>query len=114
MFFAVAFYIVLADRLAGRGSDVEIASFSRAIIVRLRRYSPRHVSSCRSAQGAPRIQQLSPQNDAQRSLQAQALPLSIGLGATRWLLVEQRGSTIPMPVSRPVRSRRHRPWALTL
>lgn len=44
-----------------------------------------------------KIQQLSPQNDARRSLQAQALTLSIGLAATRWLLVEQRGSTIPMP-----------------
>ena len=33
LFFAVAFcLIVLADRLVGRGSDMEIASFSRAII----------------------------------------------------------------------------------
>lgn len=43
------------------------------------------------------IQGLSPQNDVQRSLQAQALRMSIELGQTRWLLFEQAGSSIPMP-----------------
>lgn len=43
------------------------------------------------------IQQLSPQNDVQRSLQAQALKMSIDLGQTRWLLFEQGGRSIPMP-----------------
>jgi hypothetical protein len=41
------------------------------------------------------IQQLSPQNDAQRSLQAQALGISNDLSQMRWLLVEQKGSSIP-------------------
>lgn len=44
-----------------------------------------------------RIQELSPQNEAQRSLQAQALKISIDIGQTRWLLFEQGGSSIPMP-----------------
>ncbi len=43
-----------------------------------------------------KIQKLSPQNEAQRSLQAQALEISTNLAQTRWLLVEQRGSSIPM------------------
>jgi len=44
-----------------------------------------------------RIQELSPQNEVQRSLQAQALKMSIDLGQTRWLLFEQGGHSIPMP-----------------
>jgi hypothetical protein len=44
-----------------------------------------------------RIQELSPQNEVQRSLQAQALKMSIDIGQTRWLLFEQGGSSIPMP-----------------
>ena len=43
------------------------------------------------------IQDLSPQNEVQRLLQAQALKMSIDLGQTRWLLFEQSGSSIPMP-----------------
>ena len=43
------------------------------------------------------IQGLSPQNEVQRSLQAQALRMCIDLGQTRWLLFEQAGSSIPMP-----------------
>jgi hypothetical protein len=43
------------------------------------------------------IQGLSPQNDAQRALQAQALRLSTDLGRTRWLLFEQRSGSIPLP-----------------
>ncbi len=44
-----------------------------------------------------KIQELSPQNEVQRSLQAQALKMSIDLGQTRWLLFEQGGRSIPMP-----------------
>jgi hypothetical protein len=43
-----------------------------------------------------KILMLSPQSDAQRGLQAQALALSISLGQTRWLLAAQ-GSSIPVP-----------------
>jgi hypothetical protein len=44
-----------------------------------------------------KIQTLSPRNEAQRSLQAQALRISADLQQTRWLLVEQQGGSIPMP-----------------
>jgi len=44
-----------------------------------------------------KIQELSPQNEAQRSLQAQAQKMTIDLGQTRWLMFEQGGSSIPMP-----------------
>jgi hypothetical protein len=43
-----------------------------------------------------KIQELSPQNDAQRSLQAQAFSLAVALGHTRWLMFEQSGGSIPM------------------
>ena len=44
-----------------------------------------------------KIQALSPQNDAQRGLQAQALAISTGLGQTRWMLAGQSGRSIPKP-----------------
>jgi hypothetical protein len=44
-----------------------------------------------------KIQELSPQNDVQRALQAQALKTSIDIGQTRLLLLEQGGRSIPMP-----------------
>ena len=44
-----------------------------------------------------KVQELSPQNEVQRALQAQALKMSIDLGQTRWLLFEQSGRSIPMP-----------------
>jgi hypothetical protein len=48
-----------------------------------------------SAEGLlDRIQALSPKNDAQRSLQAQALSMAIGLGQSRWLLYEQGTASV--------------------
>jgi hypothetical protein len=44
-----------------------------------------------------KIAQLSPQNDTQRSLQAQALKMTTDLGHTRLLLFEQLGSSVPLP-----------------
>jgi Protein of unknown function (DUF4239) len=44
-----------------------------------------------------KIQDLAPKNEAQRSLQAQALKTSIDIGQTRWLLFAQKGSSIPLP-----------------
>lgn len=43
------------------------------------------------------IQQLSPQNDYQRSLMGQVLQISADLGHVRSLLLEQTGGSIPMP-----------------
>ena len=43
------------------------------------------------------IQQLSPENDYQRSLKSQALTTTTDLGHTRFLLFEGFGSSIPLP-----------------
>ena len=43
------------------------------------------------------IQALVPRNDAQRSLQSQALKTAVELAHTRWALFEQNNRTIPMP-----------------
>lgn len=45
-----------------------------------------------------KIQGLSAQNDAQRSIQAQALSIAISLGQTRWLMYEQRATSISIPL----------------
>ena len=45
-----------------------------------------------------KIQELSPKNDTQRTLQAQALNMAIDLGKMRWLMFEQGGSSISMPL----------------
>jgi len=44
------------------------------------------------------LQKLEPQNDAQRSLKAQALAMAADLGQMRWLLFEQAGSSISTPL----------------
>lgn len=44
-----------------------------------------------------RLQELSSQNDAQRSLQARAIKVSTDLAQTRLLLFAQKGNSIPMP-----------------
>jgi hypothetical protein len=43
------------------------------------------------------IQGLAPKNDAQRTLQAQALKTGADIGQMRWLLFTQKGSSIPTP-----------------
>jgi hypothetical protein len=43
-----------------------------------------------------RIQQLSPQTDAQRSLKAQALQIAADIQQARWLLIEQTQASVPM------------------
>ncbi len=45
-----------------------------------------------------RIQDLSPQTDGQKLLHTQALGLAIKLGQTRWLMFEQRSSSVPTPM----------------
>jgi hypothetical protein len=45
-----------------------------------------------------KIQRLSPKDDAQRSMQSQALNIMIGLGQTRWLLAAQRGNSVSLPL----------------
>jgi hypothetical protein len=43
------------------------------------------------------IQELTPHNDFQHSLQSQALQTALEIGQTRSLLVEQTGSSVPIP-----------------
>jgi len=45
-----------------------------------------------------KIQELSPKDDAQRLLQAQALAIAVSVGQTRWLMYEQGATSISMPV----------------
>lgn len=41
-----------------------------------------------------KVQRLSPKDDAQRSMQAQAVNLVMSLGQTRWLMTEQKNNSI--------------------
>jgi hypothetical protein len=45
-----------------------------------------------------KIQELSPKNDTQHSLQAQASNMAIDLGKMRWMMFEQAGSFISIPL----------------
>jgi hypothetical protein len=45
-----------------------------------------------------KIQELSPKNDTQRSLQTQAVNMAIDIGKTRWLMFEQGSSAISTPL----------------
>jgi hypothetical protein len=44
------------------------------------------------------VQGLSPRNDQQRSIQAQALGILVALGQMRWLMYEQQSTSISMPL----------------
>jgi len=44
------------------------------------------------------LEDLSPKNDAQRSLKGEALGLAIDLGQIRWLMYEQSGSSLSVPL----------------
>jgi hypothetical protein len=44
-----------------------------------------------------KIQELTPKNDAQRALQAQAMKVATDTAQTRWLLFAQRSRSIPVP-----------------
>jgi len=44
-----------------------------------------------------KIQELTPQGDAQRSMRSQALTLAADVGRTRLLLFENLGASIPVP-----------------
>jgi hypothetical protein len=44
-----------------------------------------------------KIQELTPMNDSQRAIQAQALKTGTDIAQTRWLLFAQKGSSIPTP-----------------
>jgi hypothetical protein len=45
-----------------------------------------------------KIQALSPQNDVQRALKAQASSMAIDLGKLRWLMFEQENTSVSLPL----------------
>ncbi len=104
---AMSAKIIVLDRLlAHYGPETKEARdlLRRAVVSVLNQTWPEN--SSRPAQSEPpaawtqalhdKIQALGPQNEAQRSLRAQALSLIIDLGQMRWLMFEQSGSSISM------------------
>src|SRR5271168_771196 len=101
--------IVLLDRvLAHYGPESkEARDLLRAAVVRtLDRMGSKEQSgssqSDPSSSGAEvlydKIQGLAAQNDGQRSIQAEALNIAISLGQSRWLMYEQRATSISIPL----------------
>jgi hypothetical protein len=98
--------IVLLDRvLAHYGPETkEVRDMLRSSVVQIldQEWSKnRSAASPQSAKGEPlfdKIQGLSPQNDSQRSLKAQALSIGMSVGQTRWLMYEQATASISMPL----------------
>ncbi len=76
--------VVLADRM-WREKSSEVA-----------RANPFEASAASDAFFA-KLQQLSPQNDSQRSLQARAIQIATDIAQTRLLLFAQTNNSIPMP-----------------
>ncbi len=99
--------VVLFDRaLAHYGPETQEArGLLRAIVQRVIDQTwPAEGSHSRQIPAAPggpaealydAVQGLSPKNDAQRALQAQALSLMVDLGHTRWLMAEQGKNPMP-------------------
>ena len=75
--------VVLADRMWQKNSEVAKAN-------------PFEASAASDAFFA-KLQQLSPQNDSQRSLQARAIQIATDIAQTRLLLFAQTNNSIPMP-----------------
>jgi hypothetical protein len=101
--------VVLLDRvLANYGPETkEDRDLLRQAIVRvLQGFWPKdagqHSQVLPTAAGGEvifeRIEGLSPKNDTQRSLQAQALNLGINIGKMRWMMFEQAGSSVSIPL----------------
>jgi hypothetical protein len=100
--------IILLDRvLANYGSATKNARgiLQQSVAAALEQFWPtdrdRSVKIDRRASSVEalyiKLQQLSPQDEAQRSLQNQALTITLDLARTRVLLFEQLGRSIPLP-----------------
>jgi len=103
--------VVLLDRtLARYGPDTkEIRAALRNIFATAVELMDAGVASMAKGLDAPqrqkrfeafqeRLQQLAPQNDAQRALQSRALGLVDDLAQTRWLFIEQQEGSISKPL----------------
>jgi hypothetical protein len=99
--------VIVLDRvLAAYGPETKEArdQLRDSIVRTLDQVWPRERTRA-SAMGPPtgevlldKIQALSPKDDRQRWLQAQALSLSIGLGQARWLVYEQATTSVSKPM----------------
>ena len=94
--------VVLADRLLahyGPETKEARAELRAAVEQTIARTWPAEGHGAPSAGNAESlyaaIQRLSPVNDSQRVLQSQVLGLVMGMGQTRWLMVEQAQSPMP-------------------
>jgi hypothetical protein len=98
--------IVVLDRvLAHYGPETkEVRDMLRSSVVQIldQLWSKNGTAaSPQSASAEPlfdKIQGLSPQDDSQRSLKAQALGIGMSVGRTRWLMYEQATASISMPL----------------
>jgi hypothetical protein len=97
--------IILLDRvLAHYGPEAKDAreTLRASVADMLQRTWPENGSHAERSEGRyeglyEKIQALSPKNDAQRTLQTQALKVATDIAQTRWLLFAQKGSSIPTP-----------------
>lgn len=101
--------VVMLDRvLANYGPEAkEARNLLRGVVVRnLDRLWPQERSATSGPSAPPggsevlyqNIQGLSPANDAQRSIKAQATSLVMSLGETRWLMYAQAANSISKPM----------------
>jgi hypothetical protein len=101
--------VVLLDRvLANYGPEAkEVRDLLRGVVARnLDRLWPQERSTTSGPPVPPggsevlyqRIQALSPTNETQRSLQAQATIIAMSLGETRWLMYAQAANSISKPM----------------
>jgi hypothetical protein len=100
--------IVLLDRvLAHFGPETKAArdQLHSSVVLALELVSAREIAD-QSRPGSftngeamyDEIQALSPKDDAQRSIQGQALSIATGLLQTRWLIAEQRVNSVSLPL----------------
>jgi len=101
--------IVVLDRILNHYGPQALparAALRVAVIRSLDRIWPQQRASIPeldpSAEGAEtildQIEDLAPTNDAQRSLKSEAVGLSLTLGEIRWLMYEQTGSSLSVPL----------------
>ncbi len=101
--------VILLDRiLAHYGPETKEtrnllrSAISGALDAMERKASSQHSGAPAEAGGAEiladKIQDLSPQNDAQRSLQNQALSVAVDLAKTRWLMSQQASGSVSLPL----------------
>ena len=100
--------IILLDRvLAHYGPPTKEARslLQRSVVAAIERFWPAdsHAPAVIDANASPveilydKIDELSPQSEAERSLRSQALTMALDLGQKRVLLFQQLGSSIPVP-----------------